>query len=95
LFRIAQEAVSNAIRHGRATHVRIDLAYQPECVVLKVTDDGCGFVAEERDPAPAIGEHLGLLTMRERAARVRGRLAILSSPGNGTTIETTVPLVAE
>jgi ligand-binding sensor domain-containing protein/signal transduction histidine kinase len=92
LFRIGQEAINNAIRHGRATLVRVTLAYHDDHVVLTVSDDGCGFAADERDPAPASGEHLGLVTMRERAARVRGRLTIVSSPGNGTTIETRVPM---
>ena len=49
--------------------------------MLTIADNGCGFVPEDRDPAPAAGEHLGLLTMRERAARLRGRLALISSPG--------------
>jgi signal transduction histidine kinase len=56
-----------------------------------VTDDGCGFTPDEHASSSS-GEHLGLLTMRERAERVRGRLGIASSPGNGTTIHTTIPL---
>jgi signal transduction histidine kinase/ligand-binding sensor domain-containing protein len=92
LFRIAQEAINNAIRHGRATVVLLHLAYRDDDVVLTVTDDGCGFVAEERDRPLAAGEHLGLVTMRERAARVRGHLAIVSSPGQGATIEAVVPI---
>jgi signal transduction histidine kinase/ligand-binding sensor domain-containing protein len=95
LFRIAQEAINNAIRHGQAKLVRVALAYRDDHLVLTIIDDGCGFVPDERDPKPAVGEHLGLVTMRERAARVRGRLTILSSPGQGTTIEATVPLVGE
>ena len=92
LLRIGQEAVNNAVRHARATCVRIALAYGEDRVVLRVSDDGCGFVPEECEAAPASGEHLGLVTMRERAARVRGRVAIQSHPGGGTTVETTVSL---
>jgi signal transduction histidine kinase/ligand-binding sensor domain-containing protein len=95
LLRIAQEAVNNAIKHGRATHIHITLGFERDGVRLTIADNGCGFVPEERDPAPASGEHLGLLTMRERAARLRGRLALISSPGVGTTIEAAVPLAAE
>jgi len=95
LLRIAQEAVNNATRHGHATHIRIALEFETDRVRLTVSDDGCGFEPDEHDPAPANGEHLGLLTMRERAARVRGRLAIISRPGSGTTIETAIPLKAE
>ena len=95
LLRIAQEAVANAVKHGRATQIHITLHFDPDGVRLTITDNGCGFVPEEREPAPASGEHLGLLTMRERAARLRGRLALISNPGMGTTIEAAVPLAAE
>ena len=95
LLRIAQESVNNAVRHGQATHVRIALCFEQNRVLLTVSDDGRGFVPDDHDSAPDVGEHLGLLTMRERAARVRGQVAIISSPGNGTTIETSVPLMAE
>jgi signal transduction histidine kinase len=95
LLRIAQEAVNNAVRHGRATEIRVVLGFEKEGLVLTVSDNGCGFVPDDQDPAPASGEHLGLLTMRERAARLRGRLALISRPGGGTTIEAAVPLTAE
>jgi ligand-binding sensor domain-containing protein/signal transduction histidine kinase len=95
LLRIAQEAVANAVKHGRATLIHISLHFEKDGVRLTIADNGCGFVPEERDPAPASGEHLGLLTMRERAARLRGRLALISNPGAGTTIEAAVPLAAE
>ncbi|HZM97145.1 MAG TPA: two-component regulator propeller domain-containing protein [Vicinamibacterales bacterium] len=95
LLRIAQEAVANAVKHGRATQIHITLHFEKDGVRLTIADNGCGFVPEERDPAPASGEHLGLLTMRERAARLRGRLALVSNPGAGTTIEAAVPLAAE
>ncbi len=95
LLRIAQEAVANAVKHGRATQIVITLGFEKDSVRLTIADNGCGFIPEERDPAPAAGEHLGLLTMRERAARLRGKLALISSPGVGTTIEAAVPLAAE
>jgi signal transduction histidine kinase len=95
LLRIAQEAINNAIRHGRATYIRIDLVFDKDQARVTVSDDGCGFVPDEHDPAPAVGEHLGLLTMRERAARLRGHLALNSTPGRGTTIEVAVPVAAE
>jgi signal transduction histidine kinase/ligand-binding sensor domain-containing protein len=95
LFRIAQEAVNNAVRHGQASEIRIKLVYDRDRAVLSVTDNGCGFTVEEHDTAPAAGEHLGLLSMRERAARIRGRFNIWSDPGHGTTIEAVGPLLAE
>jgi signal transduction histidine kinase/ligand-binding sensor domain-containing protein len=92
LLRITQEAVGNAIRHGRAKRVRILLDYQRDSVLLRVCDDGCGFVPQEYE-LPA-GEHWGLTNMKERAERVGGRLTITSRPGEGTTIETRVPLAS-
>jgi signal transduction histidine kinase len=95
LLRIAQESVNNAIRHGGATSVRIVLAFESDRVILTVSDDGCGFEPGEQNATPTAAEHLGLLTMRERAARIRGQLAVISRPGHGTTIETSAPVAAE
>jgi signal transduction histidine kinase len=95
LFRIAQEAVVNARKHGHATEVHMTLRAEPGQVVLRVEDNGSGFVpGSSDDKAASVGEHLGLLAMRERAERLQGRLAIDSVPGRGTTIEATVPLPA-
>ena len=95
LLRIAQESVRNAVRHGRATQVQISLRFEDDRILLRVSDDGRGFVPDEHEAVRDNGEHLGLLTMRERAARVRGSIDIISSPGRGTTIETSVPVMAE
>jgi signal transduction histidine kinase/ligand-binding sensor domain-containing protein len=95
LLRIAQESVRNAVRHGRATQVSIALSFEQDRILLRVSDDGRGFVPDEHQAVRDNGEHLGLLTMRERAARVRGHIDIISSPGRGTTIETSVPVMAE
>jgi signal transduction histidine kinase len=74
--------------------VHVTLQAQPGQVVLRVEDNGQGFEPGSSDKAAAVGEHLGLLAMRERAERLQGRLAIDSTPGHGTTIEATVPLPA-
>jgi signal transduction histidine kinase len=95
LFRIGQEAITNAIRHGHATEVRIVVNYEKDRVRLTVCDNGCGFAPDQHQTAREAGEHFGLLTMRERAARISGRLEIVSSPGSGTTIETLIPVPAE
>jgi len=86
LLRIAQECITNAMRHARAGHVEVSLAFTPGAVTLTVTDDGVGF-----DPA---GHHegFGLLGMRERAARIGARLTVSSVPGSGARIETRVSL---
>ncbi|HXD73174.1 MAG TPA: two-component regulator propeller domain-containing protein [Vicinamibacterales bacterium] len=88
LLRIAQEAIGNAVRHGRAKCVRLTLDYDRERVALRVADDGCGFVpSDERSD----GGHWGLTTMRERAQRIGGQLKIMSGLGEGTVVEAVVP----
>jgi signal transduction histidine kinase len=92
LLRICQEAVRNAIRHGRATHIHVVIDYGSDTLLLSVSDNGCGFVVEDYGTAAETGEHLGLLGMRERAERIRGRFTLTSSPGKGTTVEVSAPL---
>jgi signal transduction histidine kinase len=83
-FRIAQEALHNALRHGQPATVRIELSASGRTVVLEVTDDGCGF-------DPAVPGRLGLASMRDRARAVGGRLNVRSAPGAGTTVRLEVP----
>jgi len=91
LARIAQEAVSNAVRYARPRGVTVTLTYEPDRVRLAVVDDGCGFdPASVAQPAHG-GEHFGLVTMQERAERAGGRLRIESRPGDGTRIEAELP----
>jgi signal transduction histidine kinase len=87
LFRIAQEAVRNAQRHGGAGHVEVRLEYGKSGVRLRVYDDGAGF-----DPSSAPTEtQFGLKGMQERAAHEGGTLAITSRPGGGCTVELSAP----
>ncbi|MGW1229483.1 GAF domain-containing sensor histidine kinase [Streptomyces sp. NPDC001515] len=88
LLRVSQEALHNALRHSGADHVDVTLARRDGGTVLRVTDDGRGF-----DPAATrrAGRHLGLVSMRDRAAGVGGTLSVESAPGKGTTIEMEVP----
>jgi len=89
LLRIAQEAISNAVRHGEATEIDVTLEYSRRHVSLGIADNGRGFVLDDR--APAAG-HWGLKNMRERAVEVGGRFGVTSGPGTGTTIQAVVPL---
>lgn len=90
LFRIAQEAVSNARRHGSATHVVVVLERTANGVGLSVTDDGHGFLPRRIGPVGRSGE--GLPGMRERAQILGGQLTIDSTPGSGTRVTVSVPL---
>jgi len=88
LYRIAQEALSNAIRHAKAEMVEIRLEPVDPNLVLTVRDNGRGF-----DPTSASAGHgLGLSSMNERAELVNGSLIIRSKPGEGTTIIATLPM---
>ena len=84
LYRIAQEALHNVVKHARASHVRIEVAPAGSGVRLAVEDDGRGFDASAR--RPEVG-HLGLAGMSARAERVGATFGVRSAPGQGTTIE--------
>jgi two-component system sensor histidine kinase DegS len=90
LFRIAQEAVSNARRHGAASRAQVSLTVSRGVAELLVVDDGRGFLCEPGVSWPVGGE--GLPGMRERAELLGGTLLVESAPGAGTRIEVTLPL---
>jgi len=88
LLRIAQEATTNAVKHGGAGRIEITLAFSPQEVRLRIEDDGCGF-----NPAQESGKagHFGLLGMRERVQKLGGRLRLDSHPGRGAVVEVEAP----
>jgi len=88
LFRIAQEALSNALRHAHARTVWVSIRLCPARVVLTVRDDGAGF---DPDALELRARHLGLTSMRERAGALGGSLAIESAEGAGTQVHLEVP----
>lgn len=89
LFRILQEALTNVIRHARATQVLIRLQITDGELELEVQDNGRGFTPE----ACPVSKALGLLSMRERAIGFQGTVSIQSKPGHGTTVQVRMPLV--
>jgi len=89
-YRIAQEALHNALRHANPTTVRISLAGREATALLEITDDGDGFDADAV-PNTTASRRLGLLSMRERALAVGGRLSVDSRPGGGATVRLVVP----
>jgi signal transduction histidine kinase len=90
LLRVAQEALSNALRHARACSVRVLLEPRGAAVRLVVSDDGGGFDPDDRQVRAT---HLGLTSMRERARDLGGSLEIVSAPGSGTEVRLEVPRV--
>jgi signal transduction histidine kinase len=91
-FRIAGEALRNAIKHSGAQHVTVTIHYERRQLRLVVRDDGKGIDAETLARQQA-ASHFGLPGMRERAAIVKGQLEVRSAPGAGTEIELGVPAV--
>lgn len=89
VLRVAQEALHNALRHSDGDLIEVTLTRRATGgALLRVTDDGTGFSPPTVRRA---GRHLGLVSMRDRAAGVGGRLTVRSEPGTGTTIEMEVP----
>ena len=84
LFRVAQEALNNAVKHGHAKQITVVLAQEAGLLRLQIKDTGIGF-----DPAAKV-EGLGLVSMQERLRLVGGKLTIRSSPSQGTVIEAAV-----
>ena len=80
LYRIAQEALNNVVKHARATQAVVTLRLG-ETVRLTVSDNGAGF-----DPGAVTADHLGLKIIRERAEAIGARLNIYSEPGEGTQV---------
>lgn len=90
LLRIAQEALTNVIKHSEATRATIELDYGPQNVALHIHDNGHGF-EQDKSAGPGQG-HFGLLGISERAKRLGAQLSISSEPGLGTTVRIQVPI---
>ena len=88
LLRIAQEALSNALRHAKPTVISVGLRSNPLNLVLKVTDNGSGM----SDAEEQLGEGFGLANMRARVRKLKGSLEIRTAPGRGTSIVVSLPL---
>jgi len=89
LYRIVQEALTNAVKHGHAERAVVEIAAESDCVRLLIRDDGRGFDTAERTAG------FGLLGMQERIGLLAGELDVASVPGKGTTVTGRIPLQAE
>lgn len=95
LYRVAKEAVSNVVRHSGCTRLMVAIDYADDAVVLTVTDDGEGFLADEVVTKALPGTGIGLRSMRERMATEGGTLGLVSTPGEGTTVRAELPTGGE
>ncbi len=87
LYQIAQEALNNALKHSRAQAVRVLLTHRAGETTLSISDDGVGFRTEQAQKSGGAG----LRGMKERVARIHGKLSVVSAPGGGTTVTVTAP----
>ena len=94
LYRVAKEAVSNSVRHSGAHRLGVQIEYADCAIVLTITDDGTGFLAEEADRKALPGTGMGLRSMRERMAAAGGTLSVTSVPGEGTVVRAELPMEA-
>ncbi len=93
LFRIFQESVHNAIRHGKARHIDVSLKQASGRIIFCIRDDGNGFDSNAPD-LPQAKRGMGLVSLRERAALMDAQIAIDSLPGEGAEVVITLPVVA-
>ena len=88
-YRVCQEALANALKHGEPRHVIVELVWEPHLLTLKVNDDGRGFITNQIEKD---SPKLGLISMRERAKLAKGSLIVNSGLGDGTAIRLELPL---
>ena len=93
LLRIAQEALTNVLKHSGATLTEIELDYGPKNVILQIKDNGKGFALD--DCAGPRDGHFGLLGISERAKRLRGEITFSSAPNAGATVRVKIPIPHE
>jgi signal transduction histidine kinase len=92
LYRIAQEGLSNIIRHAEANSARLQLCFTQDEIILTVSDNGRGFNIPDSPAEMTPSGHYGLLGMHERAELIGARLTIDSKPGEGTKLTVTMPV---
>ncbi len=91
-FRVAQEALTNVLRHSRAKEVRVCLSTNSEELILRIADDGVGFDPATARQRAAKGQSMGLLSMEERMKLVGGEFFLTSQPGEGADVVAKFPL---
>lgn len=95
IYRLVQEAFTNALKHASASHVMLEINYQPQHISLVIQDNGVGFNSDLIEQDATRNAHFGLVGMRERIELIEGRMDIDSNPGRGTKIIIDIPTTAE
>lgn len=95
IFRLVQEAFTNALKHASATRVSLEINYQPHQISLIIQDNGVGFHSDLIEQDASQNAHFGLVGMKERIELIEGRMDIDSNPGTGTKIIIDIPTTAD
>ncbi|HEV8201188.1 MAG TPA: sensor histidine kinase [Candidatus Polarisedimenticolia bacterium] len=90
LFRVTQEAVTNAVKHGRASSIHVSLARRDDSLELRIRDDGAGFSPEDK-----VQPGLGIPGMRERLRQIGGGVTVTSGTGRGTVVTAFIPRLGQ
>ncbi len=90
LFALGRELLGNAAKHGRPREIRLRLTRREDCIVLEVTDDGCG-IEDGRMRQALLDGHIGLAAATERIEALHGSVAVTTAPGRGTSVRVTLP----
>jgi two-component system, NarL family, sensor kinase len=91
LYRIAQEALTNVVRHAQAEQISVELVLDANGVLLRIEDDGRGFSPYQAS-SPSGHSHMGLISMQERTEIIGGSFELMSAPGHGTSVQVQIPL---
>lgn len=95
IYRLVQEACTNAMKHADPTFVSLEITYQPDMITIVIRDNGAGFHADLIEAKAKDSSHFGLIGMRERVELLEGRMEIDSTIGQGTKIAIHIPVNAE
>lgn len=95
LYRMAQEALNNTVRHAQATHASVKIEFKPQSVTLHVADNGTGFDVPKSPAEFVPGGHFGLVGLYERAQLIGAHLEIISATGKGTRLNILLPSLAD
>jgi len=92
IYRLVQEAFSNALKHASPTYVSLEIRFYPERVEIEIRDNGAGFDVEQALARSKKGSHYGLIGMSERVELLNGKMDIQSAKGQGTKITISIPV---
>jgi two-component system sensor histidine kinase DegS len=95
VFRMVQEALSNVVKHAKATKVGVNVHLTKDLLEAKVSDNGQGFDLQKESQNPEKWDHFGVRSMKERARMLGGEIRWVSTPRTGTAVEITVPLATK